>query len=116
MTPCIIYYTIRNMTTITDIETTDLYDKWYDRLKDQRAISRIDMRIARVAETGNFGDAHSVGFEVSEMRIDYGPGYRVYYTIMGKTVVILLAGGIKTGQQKDIQAAQAMAKELRGKK
>jgi putative addiction module killer protein len=75
------------------------------------AIARIYTRIRRI-ELGNPGDTKSVGEGVSEARIDYGPGYRLYFTRSGKTVVVLLCGGDKRTQSKDIKAAQRMAKEV----
>jgi putative addiction module killer protein len=80
-------------------------------LIDQRTRLQIVRRISRVA-TGNFGDAKSVGGAVSELRIDHGPGYRIYYTRRGKAVVILLRGGDKRTQSKDIQKANEIAETL----
>jgi putative addiction module killer protein len=80
-------------------------------LADKKAVARIIARIRRM-QAGNPGDAKSVGEGVSEMRIDYGPGYRVYFTRRGNTVVILLCGGDKKSQSKDIRNAQKMAKEV----
>ena len=81
------------------------------RLNDQRARLQIVRRISRVA-AGNFGDAKSVGGAVSELRIDHGPGYRVYFTRRGKAIVILLCGGDKRTQSRDIQKAQEIAETL----
>ena len=81
------------------------------RLKDHRARARINIRIQRL-RGGNFGDHRPVGDGVSEMRIDYGPGYRVYLTIRGRTVVVLLCGGDKSTQRKDIDKAIELAKEV----
>ncbi|MES2351019.1 MAG: type II toxin-antitoxin system RelE/ParE family toxin [Pseudomonadota bacterium] len=94
-----------------DILQTELFSSWFSRLKDRRARACIQVRIDR-AEDGNFGDHKSVGNGVSEMRIDYGPGYRVYYTLRGTTMIILLAGGDKSSQAKDIKTAQALARQL----
>jgi putative addiction module killer protein len=94
-----------------DILQTELFSSWFSRLKDRRAWACIQVRIDR-AEDGNFGDHKSVGNGVSEMRIDYGPGYRVYYTLRGTTMIILLAGGDKSSQAKDIKTAQALARQL----
>ncbi len=78
-----------------EIRKTDIFAKWLDELRDIRARARVQARIERFA-AGNPGDVKPVGEGVSEMRIDYGPGYRVYYVIRGWTIVILLAKGIKT--------------------
>jgi putative addiction module killer protein len=93
------------------IQTTEVFDDWYDRLKDRKASAKIAARIDR-AEDGNFGDSEPVGEGVSEMRIHYGPGYRVYYKLVGKRVVILLAGGDKSSQKQDIKTALELARQL----
>ncbi|MBP7469451.1 MAG: type II toxin-antitoxin system RelE/ParE family toxin [Thauera sp.] len=93
------------------LQTTDVFDHWYDGLRDRQGRARIAARLRRV-ELGNFGDVKPVGSGVSELRIDYGPGYRVYLTQRGLEVVILLAGGDKRTQSKDIEAAIEMAKQL----
>ncbi len=93
------------------LQTTDIFDRWYDGLRDRQGRARIAARLRRV-ELGNFGDVKPVGSGVSELRIDYGPGYRVYLTQRGLEVVILLAGGDKRTQSKDIEAAIEMAKQL----
>ena len=93
------------------LQTTDVFDHWYDGLRDRQGRARIAARLRRV-ELGNFGDVKPVGSGVSELRIDYGPGYRVYLTHRGLEVVILLAGGDKRTQSKDIEAAIEMAKQL----
>jgi putative addiction module killer protein len=82
-------------------------------LADQRAAERIAQRIVRL-ESGLFGDAKPVGGGVSELRIDHGPGYRVYFTRRGRIVILLLCGGDKGSQRSDIRTAQAMMKELKG--
>ena len=87
------------------------FNAWIDGLKDRRAASRIAVRIVRV-EAGNFGDAKSVGGRVSELRIPYGPGYRVYFTVKGEEIVILLCGGDKKTQRRDIELAHEMAEEI----
>ena len=84
---------------------------WLSGLHDRRAIARINIRIRRL-EMGNPGDSKSVGDGVYEMRVDYGPGYRVYYIHMGKAVVILLCGGDKSTQDHDIKAAKSIANQL----
>lgn len=93
------------------IQTTDTFDAWFASLKDKRAATRIQARIDR-AEDGNFGDCSSVGEGVSEMRIHYGPGYRVYFVQRGIELVILLAGGNKSTQRKDIKTALQLASKL----
>jgi putative addiction module killer protein len=94
-----------------NILQTELFRSWLVLLKDRKARACIQVRIDR-AEDGNFGDHKSVGEGVSEMRIDYGPGYRVYYTFRGSDLVILLAGGDKSSQIKDIKSAQALERQL----
>ena len=100
--------TIDGMKTIL---TTEVFDAWFADLRDPQAAARIKMRIGR-AELGNFGDSQPVGEGVSEMRIHYGPGYRVYFTQRGLEVVILLAGGDKSTQAKDVKTALKLAREL----
>lgn len=92
---------------------SDRFSRWLRELRDRRARAQIAVRIDRVAE-GNFGDHRSVGGGVSELRVPTGPGYRVYYTIRRRTVVVLLCGGDKARQQRDIELAQRMARELEG--
>ncbi len=91
------------------IRTTPDFDKWFSGLKDIQARQRINIRIRRVS-LGNFGDVKSVGEGVSELRIDYGPGYRVYLVQRGD--VILLCGGDKRTQARDIKSAKQLAAEL----
>lgn len=93
------------------IHTTDIFDAWFTGLRDKQAARRIQARIDR-AETGNFGDCEPVGQGVSEMRIHYGPGYRVYLTQRDMEIVILLAGGDKSTQSKDIKIALELAQQL----
>lgn len=93
------------------IQTTQTFDRWFANLQDRRAVARIQARIDR-AEDGNFGDCEPVGEGVSEMRIHYGPGYRLYFVRRGKEWVILLAGGDKSSQNKDIKAALKLAREM----
>ena len=94
------------------ILTTAVFDAWYQSLQDRQAARRIQARIDR-AEDGNFGDCQPVGDGVSEMRIHYGPGYRVYFMQRGLEIVILLAGGDKSTQRQDIDAAHQLARQLK---
>jgi putative addiction module killer protein len=94
-----------------DVQQTEIFRNWFNALKDRRARARILMRIDR-AENGNFGDHKSVGGGVSEMRIDYGVGYRIYYTLRGTQLVILLAGGDKSSQAQNIRTAQQLVRQL----
>ncbi len=88
---------------------TEVFDLWLSKLKDARGKARIIERI-RSAERNSFGDCEPVGRGVSEMRIHFGPGYRVYFTRMGIAVYVLLCGGSKRRQQRDIAEAQEMTK------
>ncbi|KFZ45009.1 MAG: type II toxin-antitoxin system RelE/ParE family toxin [Deltaproteobacteria bacterium HGW-Deltaproteobacteria-13] len=94
-----------------EIRKTEAYARWLDELRDIRARARVMARVERLA-AGNPGDVKPVGEGVSELRIDYGPGYRVYYTMRGRTVVILLAGGDKRTQAADIRTALRLARNL----
>ena len=91
-----------------EVRQTEEFWGWLHRLKDANAVARIVARIRRI-ELGNPGDAKSVGKGVMEMRITYGPGYRIYYAHRGTAVVILLCGGDKRTQRQDIKRAQALA-------
>lgn len=91
-------------------QTPDFRD-WLDRLSDRRAQIRIVARL-RQAEAGNLGDWKSVGGEVSEMRVDVGAGYRLYFTRRGKLLVVMLAGGSKSTQKRDIKRAQQIVSRL----
>ncbi len=93
------------------IHTTKLFDDWFANLSDRAGRMRIQARIDR-AETGNLGECAPVGEGVSEMRIHLGPGYRVYFAQRGNEVVILLAGGDKGSQSRDIKTALKLAREL----
>ncbi len=95
-----------------EIRQTDNFKKWFASLRDRTARARIDVRIRRIS-LGNFGDVKPVGEGVSEIRIDYGPGYRVYFIRDGNIVVILLCGGEKSTQERDIQKAHEIARSLR---
>ena len=94
-----------------EIRQTDVYSRWFNGLRDRQARARINVRIRRLS-LGNPGDVKPVGEGVSELRIDYGPGYRVYYVQRGQTLVILLAGGEKHTQERDIETALELAREL----
>lgn len=94
-----------------EIHKTEIFTNWFDNLKDRRARARVQARIDRM-ELGNFGDVAPVGEGVSELRIFYGPGYRVYFVQRGSTVVILLSGGDKSTQNSDIVKAKELAKQL----
>ena len=96
---------------VFEIRKTEAYAKWLDGLRDIQARARVLARVERLA-AGNPGDVKPVGEGVSEMRIDYGPGYRVYYTKRERTVVILLAGGDKRTQTADIKIALRLARNL----
>ena len=99
------------MAKVNTILQTEEVDRWLSRLKDRKGRSIIDARIA-AAETGNFGDCWPVGEGVSEMRIHFGPGYRVYFTQQGSVIYVLLCGGTKATHRKDIARAKEMAKDL----
>lgn len=94
-----------------DIRQTAVFRRWVERLRNRRAKAMIAIRIARF-QAGNAGDIEPVGGGVSEMRIHYGPGYRLYFTRRGATVVVLLCGGDKGSQKADIAKAQQMTAEL----
>ena len=94
-----------------EIRKTDTFAKWIDSLRDIKARARILVRIERLS-LGNPGDVRPVGKGVSELRIDYGSGYRVYYKKVGQTVIVLVAGGDKRTQTKDIKTAQRLAQNL----
>jgi putative addiction module killer protein len=94
------------------IQQTETYAKWFAGLRDRVARARIDIRIRRLS-LGNAGDAKPVGEGVSELRVDHGPGYRVYFIQRGEVVIVLLAGGDKSTQDKDIRTAKALAKDLK---
>ena len=94
-----------------ELKQTETFRKWWTRLKDKRALGAIFARLDRLAY-GHAGDAEPVGAGISELRIHYGPGYRVYFQRRGDTVVILLCGGDKSSQSRDIAQAKALAKEF----
>jgi len=95
-----------------DVVKSDTFNRWLAGLRDVKAVARVTVRIDRLA-TGNPGDVRPVGEGISEMRIDYGPGYRVYFLRRGQKVVILLCGGDKSTQRKDIATAKAIAAQWR---
>jgi putative addiction module killer protein len=94
-----------------EIRKTEVFARWVDGLRDIRARARVLVRIERLA-AGNPGDVAPVGEGVSELRIDYGPGYRVYFKNCGRRLIVLLAGGDKSTQAKDIRAALRLARHL----
>lgn len=94
-----------------DVRKTEVFVLWLDRLRDIQARARIQARIERLV-TGNPGDVEPVGAGGSELRINYGPGYRVYFKKRGRELIILLAGGDKSTQAKDIKAALRFARDL----
>jgi len=93
------------------ILTTPTFNAWFSKLRDRQARVRIQARIDR-AEDGNFGDHKSVGEGVCELRISYAQGYRVYYTVRGMEIIVLLAGGDKSTQRKDILLAKELLQSL----
>ena len=93
-----------------EVRQTEVFSEWLHGLRDQRAVARITKRLDRMS-AGNFGDSKT--FEgISELRIDYGPGYRVYFVRRGPVVVVLLCGGDKRTQDADIKRAKRMARDL----
>jgi putative addiction module killer protein len=96
---------------VLEIRQTEEYATWFTRLRDRQAQARINARIRRLS-LGNPGDVKPVGEGVSELRIDYGPGYRVYFVQRGNALVILLACGDKRTQERDIQTALKLAHSL----
>lgn len=94
-----------------EIRKTDIFVRWLDELGDLQARARVLVRIERLA-AGNPGDAEPVGEGVSELRINYGPGYRVYFKQRGRELIILLAGGDKSTQARDIKTALRLARNL----
>ena len=96
---------------MVEVRKTDVYVRWLDSLRDERARARVLARVERLL-TGNAGDVRPIGEGVSELRIDYGPGYRVYFVRRGRALVILLAGGDKGSQKTDIRRALALARNL----
>ena len=104
-------YPLGYSTAVIEIRKTDVFAEWIDNLRDIRARARIQARIERLT-MGNAGDVKPVGAGVSELRIHYGPGYRVYFMQRGRELIILLAGGDKRTQAKDIKTALYLARGL----
>jgi putative addiction module killer protein len=94
-----------------EVRQTVVFREWLDGLADRRASARVAQRIVRL-QAGLLGDVKPVGDGVSEMRVDYGPGYRVYFVQKGQVLIILLCGGDKKSQRRDIKRAKALASEL----
>jgi len=94
-----------------EIEKTEVFDRWLKRLKDRKAVLAIAARLDR-ARLGNFGDCASVGEGVREMRIFLGPGYRLYHAVRGRKIIVMLCGGSKASQPRDIAKAKEMARHL----
>jgi putative addiction module killer protein len=96
---------------VLEVQKTEEFDEWLSGLADQRAQAKIVSRVERLG-FGNPGDVKAVGEGISEMRVSYGPGYRIYFKRTGKTVVLLLCGGDNSTQDKDIKRAKEIAAEL----
>lgn len=94
-----------------EVRQTSVYSEWFAGLRDRTTKVRIDIRIRRLS-LGNPGDVKPVGEGVSELRVDHGPGYRVYFIQKADVYIVLLAGGDKSSQEKDIRNAKALAREL----
>ncbi len=95
-----------------EVLRSETFERWFDHLSDDSAVAKITIRLRRLIN-GNFGDVAPVGEGVSELRIDYGPGYRIYFVRRGQEIVFLLCGGNKATQTRDIKAAKSLAKELK---
>jgi putative addiction module killer protein len=96
---------------VLEVRQTAIFERWLRELRDIQAKARINARLRRIS-LGVVGDVKSVGSGVSEIRIDYGPGYRLYFVRRGESVLILLCGGDKRGQERDIARAQQFAREM----
>jgi putative addiction module killer protein len=96
---------------VVEVRETVQYAKWFASLRDPQARARINVRIRRLS-LGNAGDVKPVGEGISELRIDYGPGYRVYFVRQGQALVVLLGGGDKRAQVRDVRAAIQLARDL----
>jgi putative addiction module killer protein len=101
-----------NWSPMIEVRQTREFSAWLRQLRDANAVARIVARIRRM-ETGNPGDSKSVGASILEMRVDYGPGYRIYYVHRGAQIVILLCGGDKRTQQQDIKQARTLAETIK---
>ena len=97
---------------VIEVIQSDVFRRWLDNLGDRRAVARINVRLRNVG-LGHFGDVAPVGDGVSEMRIHYGPGYRLYFIRRGPAVIVMLCGGDKDSQQRDIGRARRMAPDWR---
>ena len=97
---------------MVEVRQTEQFAQWLDDLRDLRARARVQARIERLIG-GNPGDVRPVGSGISELRIDYGPGYRVYYQQKGSTLIILLAGGDKSSQARDIEEALTLSRQIK---
>ncbi|MGV3550069.1 type II toxin-antitoxin system RelE/ParE family toxin [Rhizobium sp.] len=89
---------------------TEVYEAWFKKLRDEIARAAVVARLARI-EAGNFGDARPVGNGISELRIHYGPGYRIYFQKRGNRIILLLCAGDKSSQQRDVERAKTIANE-----
>ncbi|MTE02107.1 type II toxin-antitoxin system RelE/ParE family toxin [Paracoccus sp. YIM 132242] len=98
---------------MTELIRSATFDRWLSGLRDRRAVARIAARLDRLAG-GNPGDAQPIGDGVSELRINYGPGYRVYFIQRGPVLIILLCGGDKSSQDRDIKQAKVLAEQWKG--
>ena len=96
---------------MVEVVKSATFDRWLKGIRDRKAAARIQVRIDRLA-AGNPGDVRPVGAGVSELRLNYGPGYRVYYTQRGGEIIVLLAGGDKSSQPQDVKTAIALARNL----
>ncbi len=94
-----------------EIKKTEIFDKWFKELRDRKAVLAITARLDR-ARLGNLGDVEPVGDGVSEMRIFLGPGYRLYFTILGNKIIVMLCGGDKSTQKKDIKKAKKIIQTI----
>jgi putative addiction module killer protein len=94
-----------------ELRSTEQFDKWLTRLKDRQARARILRRIDKLV-IGSFGDCKAINANLFELRMFFGPGYRVYYTIKGREIIFLLVGGDKSAQSRDIEKAMLLLSEL----
>jgi len=96
-----------------EVYSTKLYDKWFARLKDKVAKVKIESRIRRILTNSDYGDCEKISNNVTELKIDYGPGYRIYLTTRAQKILILLAGGNKSTQVRDIKKAKKIALKIK---